>query len=187
MKSKVCVRLAVTSLALVSCSTLTLLTDPKNNLKFADVEKLQPGRTTTSEALNSIGTPDENLTHPELPGQDIWIYTNHKSPSASRLVLYFNHDAHTLRGMAWEVNDSDPESNLENAKSHFQGAHFREEHPEWTNPHAAPTEFFQKDEKLGVSLVVRESTNKVMAITWHDPNQRQVATQPPKAKVHWQP
>ncbi len=116
-------------LGLTSCASFSL--PSARIVSFADVEKLEPGKSTKDQVRTLFGKPVK--VSPRSATQEAWIYNEMLSTGAIGQKASFSFDGEILVGALWMPYESDPLESVQAVQEHFRGANFIRKVKGWDN------------------------------------------------------
>ena len=149
------------SSALPSCSSVSIR--DRENLDIGIVGKFKLLKTTREQVVAILNKPDK-IFQVDNSSEEIWLYFG--KYGATRLSLGFDAKSGVLDVIGWFVKDNDAEMDVKAALARFPSASFVLTEAEWVNPHAAPSEAFYTDAKLGVKVEINKYRKTVQSISW---------------------
>jgi hypothetical protein len=166
--------LSLGSLFIVACASLG--TKP-GSLKLEAAATIKPGVSTKAEIENVFGKPHRIFRLEEYPEQsddgEVWTYYEEPSSKSGRLSFYFKKGALVTSSVGWNVRDTEPEQNLDRAKTfieaQFPNVNFQQRDEGWAHLHSYSDNSYFEDPKLGVAISYRMKRKEVTGISWSDP------------------
>ena len=158
----------VPMLLLSSCVTQKVR---RSELQYNRIIKLSVGEAVMKNVIAEFGQPTEQLESEETY---TLIYRDPKN-GFHRATLEFLKNSQKLASILWMPQESEKENSVENVKSGFSGASFKEVHAEADNPHHISNMYYLMDEQIGVTILFDRSQGTVEAIARMDVNRRRPA------------
>jgi hypothetical protein len=169
MKNKYILFFPLIAWAIISSCSIAIPTktreDSKNierRLSVAIINQLKIGHTSTGDAQAMLGVPDKILRDSKAVESEVWLYLVGGYPKSS---LIFDKKSSLLISATWDVGDSDPEIDLNRAKSLFPGANFVAKNAPWIG-HSGSDETNYVDRTRGWKIVFLRSVKRVDRIVW---------------------
>lgn len=153
---------------LLSCSSA-----PKalSNSSFEKVAKLVVGASQKKDVASLLGKPSEVVSS---ESQTLWKFN---APDEGQLItITFKNNSEVVHSILW-VTPPDTAMKMEDLNTKYHQLALKTELSSQENPHSTNSSANLVDEKLGLSVLYHKTKNRIEAVAWFDPNQREPSAQ----------
>ncbi len=152
---------------LSACTTINS-NSGSNSLNFENVVNFKPGLDNEKTVLKLLGAASRR----DEKGSYYTLSYNEPSTGLHRLSMNFSSDNNQLLSVLWIPKENEKEFSIENAKTSFKEAHFKEIRDNNKNPHITMEVISYIDEQAGISIRYNQSRNIVEAIAKYSATKR---------------